>query len=303
MSDQHKPGDHIKEALIDDFLEKNPGVSRSQVVMRFKNGKPVFETIDRVMASMSIRMSRKHEQDLLRKEMAVQDDERYQACKCSLENCKHLVDFLFTASFIAFGLVEKNAQTTALSRNERVIITSTDTKLNIRKDFLKMMEGSAALARARIRSMILQYFRAVLDQLKSQKDIFSREYMLGNEMAENVRDFIKENIAAVKSQVKQGTLKAISRAYGVAKRVAGQVVPEPNKISVDELEVVLGEMEPVLEKRRVQFHEIERVIAYIEKVVKQLERAEEKNGQAVEEKPSKKKSRRMAFAAKLFGFK
>ena len=301
MEENRSPEDHLKDALLDDYLERNPGLSRSQVVMSLKNGKPVFDTIDNVMASLAITMPKRHEKELLDKELKVKDDERYQTCKISIQSCKNIVDFLFTASFIEFGLAEKNDHTNTLRRHERTIVDRTHTKHHIRQEFLQMMHGTAALARARIRTIMTVYFKAVLDQLKSQSEILKLEFSLGKNMSTNTKDYIKDNVAKVKSNIKPALAKALARAYALSKRVTGEVVPEPRKVSVDSLEAAIDRMNSVLEGRRAKFDELMKIIKLLEKLVKQLEEGEEKKDQESEESAApKKKSGRMAFAAKLF---
>ncbi|RLD97286.1 MAG: hypothetical protein DRI92_05900, partial [Aquificota bacterium] len=149
MGNISKTSDQFKEALLDDYLERNPGLSRSQVVLRFKNGKPVFDTIDKVMSSASVRMSKQNQQELLRKQMEVKDDERYQSSCASIGNCKQMIDFLFAVTFMTFSLAEKKENLGALKRCERIILDRTHTKFNIKKEFLEMMSASARISRTR----------------------------------------------------------------------------------------------------------------------------------------------------------
>ena len=300
MGKATQTSDQFKEALIDDYLEQNPGLHRSQVVLRFKNGKPVFDTIDKVMSSASVSMSKENQQELLRKEMEVSDDERYQACSESITNCKQLVDFFFTAAFVAFSLAEKKETLNTLKRCERVILDRTHTKFNIKKEFLEMMSGGGKISRSRIRSIIVLYFRALLDQLKSQNDVYSREYDLGNRLGDFAKGFIKEKATAIQSEVKPKTMERIAGIYTAAKRVTGEKVPKPAKITVGELEKALAEMDVSLEKRRVLMHDIQKVIEFMEEVLKRIEQQGDSSISQEETNP-KKKTRRMAFMSKIFG--
>ncbi len=302
MGKATKTSDQFKEALIDDYLEQNPGLHRSQVVLRFKNGKPVFDTIDKVMSSASVRMSKENQQELLRKEMEVSDDERYQACSQSIASCKQVVDFLFTAAFIVFSLAEKKETLNTLKRCERVILDRTHTKHNIKKEFLEMMSGGAKISRSRIRSIIVLYFRALLDQLKSQNDLYSREYDLGNRLGDFAKGFIKEKVLEIQSEIKPKTMERIAGIYTAAKRVGGEKVPKPAKITVGELEKALAEMDVSLEKRRILMHDIQKVIEFMDEVLKRMEKqGDSSDSTSQEEANPKKKTRRMAFMSKIFG--
>ncbi|MFH1742710.1 MAG: hypothetical protein ABIH23_27200 [bacterium] len=304
MKHSPSPGDQFKDALLDDYLERNPGLSRSQVVMRLKNGKPVFDTIDHVMGSLALKIPKKHEKELLDKEIQVKDDERYQICKTSLESCKSIVGFLFTASFVQFGLPEKNDHMNTLKRHERIIVDRTHTKHHIRQEFLEMMHGTAALVRPRVRSIMTVYFRSVLDQLKSQSEILKLELNLGRDMSTNTKDYIKANVSKVKSNITPILAKALTRAYTVSKRVAGEVVPQPSKVTIEVLEAAIDKMNTVLDERRSKFDELVKIIAFLEKLVIQMEKGEEKEVQEAEEATSpKKKSGGMAFVTKLFSRK
>ncbi|HPA47019.1 MAG TPA: hypothetical protein PLZ55_09315 [bacterium] len=300
MSTDPKVQDHLKEALIDDFIERNPGVTRSQVILRFKNGKPVFDTIDKVMASASVRVSEQQKKELLRKQMEIKDDERYKVCMESIRNSKQVVDFLFACSFVPFGLNEKNEHLNALKRGENIVVDRTHTKFNVKKEFLEMMSSDMRPNRTRIRDNMVLYFRAVLDQLKSQSDIFQREFDLGTRMNVSARDFMKEKSSSVKSEMDLATRKTVASVYMMAKKVAGQTAPKPEKVTVSALEGSLAEMETILNERRSQIQEIRQVVELLEKLIKQLELGEQAEEEVQTNGKSEKKRSRMAFALRLF---
>ncbi len=298
-------GDQIKEALIDEFLRSNPGVARSQVVTRLVNGRMVCDTIDKVMASASKLRIQKEDKEALQKHLAVQEDERYQACQTAINSAKKIVNFLFASTFAAFDLTEKNENLNFLRRNERLVLDRSHNLHEIKKEFLQMMGGKINPTHARTKSEVSRYFKAVLEQLKAQHAIYKREHELGTRFSTNCRDFIKDNIASVKGQLKKTTLKTVSQAYAIAKRESA-ATGGASDISREALEEALAEMDESLDKRRIQFQAIEKIIAYLEKLVKEIETSggpapkETQNG---DPKPKKKGKGRMAFAMKLFGRK
>ncbi|HOE10273.1 MAG TPA: hypothetical protein PLQ35_07285 [bacterium] len=300
MSIDPQVQDLLKEELIDDFLQRNPGVSRSQVILRFKNGKPVFDTIDAVMASTPVRVSEHEKKELLRKQMEIKDDERYKVCTESVRNSKQVVDFLFSCSFVPFGLSEKNEHLNALKHAENIVVDRTHSKFNVKKEFLEMMSSDTRPNRTRIRDIMVLYFRAVLDQLKSQSDIFQREFDLGTMLNTYSRDFMKSKASSVKADMDSATRRTVASVYMMAKKLAGQTAPKPETITVAALEGSLAEMEMVLDRRRVQIQELKQVVELLEKLVNKME----KGGPAKQEQqtsgPSEKKKSRMAIALRLF---
>lgn len=310
MDEYRHIGDQIREALIDEYLQKNPGIARAQVITRMVNGRVVCDTITQVLATVSARKITQQEQELIKKQLEVQEDDRYQEGKISVQTSKRIVDFLFTSSFPGFGLNEKNENLNFLRRHERILVDRAYAMHEVKKEFLQMMDGRMNPSSARTATLMQRYFQAILEQLKAQGAIYQKEYDLGSIFTGFARDFLKENVQAIKSKIKASVLKTIAQAYTLAKKATDANLPDINTIDRDLLEAALAEMDEGLDKRRIQIQAIEKVIAFVEKLVKDIQEQEKKlaRGEPLAPLPqddpeAAKKSKRMTFAMKLFGGK
>ena len=303
MAELDQVSDQIKETLIDEYLEKNPGVARSEVVTRMQNGRLVFDTIKNVVGNVSSLKAAEAEKELLKKQLQIKEDERYQACQASIQTCKRIVNSLFTTKAGDFGIIEKNDQLKFLRRQEKTIVSLAYDVHQVKGEFLEMTAGKVNPTHSRTRTLTNQYLKSVLDQLKSQQSIYAREYELGSKFSRRTSEYIKEHIPDVKGQLPLATRKRIAQAFALAKKVAGQNAPQPSEITREALEEALAEMDSGLDQRRVQIGAIEKVIALVEAIVKELEEQEAGKGadQDADKPKSKKKGKGMAFFSKLIG--
>ncbi|MFH1741079.1 MAG: hypothetical protein ABIH23_18925 [bacterium] len=297
MSEKQQPEAWLREELLREYLKAHPGVSRSQIVSRFKNGMVVFDTIDNVVGSISSQISRKQARDLLAKEQAVSTDERYQSCKISIRSCKDLVEFLFSRSFAGVTQLEKNDHINFLNQHEKMAVHHIHALHEIRKEFSEMLQADRSPSRSKTHDTVCRYTHGVLDQIKCQNRIYKREITLGNKLAVSAREFIKDNVPSVKSHLKLETRQKIATMYTLAKTLSGQTVIKAAEPNVQALEDALTETEAVLEKRRIQIEALEKVIEFVEKILEKIAQEIKEDSQP-EKEPPKGKSLRMAFTTK-----
>ena len=306
MTEFEGVSEQIKESLIEEYLQKNPGVDRSQVVSRLGSGKIVLDTIGNVLASVSGRKAREDEREFLEKQFRINEDDRYQACRKSMENCKELVNYLSGSRVGGMSLDEKEKQLWFLKRQDRTIVNVTCEVHDIKAEILDMIGGKAYTSSSRVRSLTKNYLRAVLDQLKCQHTIYEREHSVGTEFTTSAFKFIEENVPSVRGSLKPAIRKRIVQAFKLAKKASGQdapAVPEPTR---EALEAALSEMEAELDVRRTQIQAIQKVIAVLEALLEKIgERgggpSRESDSKARDAGGDKKKSSGMAFITKLFG--
>ncbi len=300
-SEYNEAAERMKEMLIREYVKSHPGVSESQVVVRSVNGKAVCDTIGNLLSNCSGTKStiqRELDHEALQAHLDSSEDQRYQSCLASIQSSQKLIDYLLTSPYTQFGEVEKKNNLDYLDRLQKISASRTQTVHYIKKAFMQMMEGTTNPTPVRVKSEITKYFKAVLDQLKAQGGIYKREFKLGNGFCSCVLKQMKTMLPQVKSQLDAATKRNVKGAYLLVKSEESKEAElntenyKALKGTVDNLQVHLG-------KRQTQFTAIEKVVAFLEELVQQLEKA--KVEQKPKEEPKPKKGRGMAFAAKLFG--
>ena len=304
MGDFDHLSDQIQDELVDEYLKKNPDVSRSEVVPRLVNGKVVIGTIKNFLTTFSAQKSSERNRELAKMQIKVKDDERYKACKLSIKNCKKVVDFLFTARFGNFSLLDKNTHMKFIRKREQSIIMLAHDILGVKQELLQMMSGTKPAISTRSKELIKQYYQAVVDQLKCQHGIYTREHELGSRFTEQSRVYMKEHMKSVKSKLGPAMKKRMAQAYVLAKKMTDEEAAEPTKFDREMLEAVMAEMDGGLKKRRVQIQAIEKLVEFLEKLIEEMEKPEKPAGSQPEKPKAKKKEKKsggMAFISKLFG--
>ncbi len=267
-------GHVLRDVLIRELLEQHPETYRTQVVTRTVNGRPVCDTVENVAREVidkqRFRDSVKEREFILR-QCELSADERHQACLDSIAHSRKIISFLFSTKRGQFVSKDRRDNLNFLKRYERISVDRGYAVLQINKELTAQLQRTGRSSQASVRSHIVRYFHALLDQLKCQAAIYKREFKLGERLKIFARDFIGTHLHEVKVNVKPSDLRAVTEAYRLIGDDDGKI---PGLIADDrkELEAALDTLGARLKERRTQLETLQRAIVLLEKLVPKLER-------------------------------
>lgn len=280
-------GEKLRDMLIDEYLRANPGVTRSQVVTRNVDGKVVCETIVSSMRNIS-RITRfqgsDDDREFLDKQLQVSGNVRYQACKKSIVYCEGMIDSLVSSKYCEFSETDRVDNIRFLERSERLAVERGHVVDETKKELVGMMGGEITkhtklqLAPSRVRHTLTKYVRALADQMKTQASVFRREYDLGDRFSAFTRDFIKDHVQDAQKMASKETMDTILRAYLLARK-EDEELPETQGEGPKKLKTALAGIQKRLDKRRIHIQVMEKIVAYLEKVIGALENYQEDGAQ------------------------
>lgn len=303
MNEYAHAAKQIQMFLIEDYVHRNPGVQRKDVILKTANGKLVFSTIAQFFKEVA--KTAPKDQDRLTDEdlkpLQQDDKSRATACAKSLETSKRLIDFLFMSKIADFGVFERNQHSQFLKRQKSVFLEKIKDSETSKKNILTMINVNGDLKRNLLKTYLTEFLHALVDQLKSQSAIYKREHELGNILVDHTQEIITNNFKNVKKSVSPKAQKNIAKIYNYLKKDVKLDIPTTQKLNLELIDDAIKKMEAKLETRRSQMDNIEKVVSFIETMVAKLEGRESKPQptKPVEKKPPQKSTRRMAFISKL----
>ncbi len=113
------------------------------------------------------------------------------------------------------------------------------------------------LAPSRVRHTLTKYVRALADRFR-----------------DFTRDFIKEHVRDAQKTANKETMDTILRAYLLA-RQEEEELPETQGEGPRKLKAALAGIQKRLDKRRIHIQVMEKIVAYLEKVIEALENYQE----------------------------
>ncbi|MBI1387330.1 MAG: hypothetical protein GC154_02650 [bacterium] len=301
---------HIKDELITQYLRQHPGLSKSDVVTKCRNGQLVTDSVANLFKDMNLREkvkdAHKNQQDLINQHLdeyfTVDPSERYKAATESVGHSKKLINFLFQSTKLPFGLREKKENLDYLHKRERICANSARDAIHCREQLANLLDDDVC-TNSLVKTLVCQLLNSGAAQLKSQAAIYNKEVELGNFYSDKVKNLIKDFATAIKTKSDQQTKLLIRDVYAfLLKNEMGKL--DLTKINEGELNAALSRFESKLDKRSKQVLAIQAVVMMIEKIVAELEAEQEAAKPKKEDKPASS-GNRMAFAKKLmskFGF-
>ena len=266
-------GPKLRDVLVQDFLEQHPELSRSQIVTRTVNGKAVCDSVESV-AQEIVRKRRftdsTEDREFILRQCQLSAEERHQACQSSIASSKKMIDFLFSTKLTPFGAKDKSANLNFLTRCERISLDRTQAVIQINKDLVEQLQGSGVSREASVRSHMVRYFHALIDQLRSQAAIYKREFRLGEQLRASVRDFIAGHRGEIRTRMAAPDLNVVMEVCQVSAD-ENRGVSKLTSNDPKELEATLDDLGDRLQERRDQFEDIQRVIGYLENLAAELE--------------------------------
>jgi len=303
MNNYAQAAAEMKEMLISEYLKKNPGSKRNEITTKLVNGRVVIETVSNVICNCSPKNKKpafSPKESSLLKQLAAGGDERYAACLDSIGSSKKYTGWLHGAKFIPFGDAEKNETLAFLAKKDEISGKRSLDILNVKKKLVQLMKAKVKASKSMVQTMTMEYMQAVQGQLKAQGAFFNREIDLGNSFTENVEKFIKTNIRIAQPKLDKKSLIDIAKAYQVASNEKIDPVDVPKKLDNKEFDKAINNVKDKLDKLRVEFDAIEKLIKFMEELVSELMLSKDKD---LSEPPGKEKKTgksgpRMAFSSK-----
>ncbi len=299
--------EHIKEELIDQYVKQHPGVSKSDVITKCKNGQLVTDSVANMLEDLSSRnkvksAARSNQQTInehINEYLCVEPDERYKNCQQSVSQSKQIVDFLFNSAQMPFGILEKRGALDFLKKRELQCAGAAREIIHSKKKLTELMESNE-FAQSLLKTLLTQYLHGGAEQLKSQVSIYNKEVELGNFYLEKTKYLIKKNVDKLKDNTDKKTRLLVRDVYsfllkGDAKKL------DLTQLNPGKLNDVLDKYEKNLGIRAKQAQGIQMVVNIIEAILKELEEKETAAKAAQKEKKDDGGGNRMAFAKKLMG--
>ncbi len=288
----------MHQMLIKEYVKTHTGVRESEVIVRSVNGKAVCDTIAHLLASASkINAQQQIDPESYRKQMETSEEQRYKDCQISIQSSAKLCDYLIQSPYYPFTEEDKKKTEEYLERFIKICAQRTQTAKYIRKAFMQMMDGITVPTRSKIKSELSKFFHVILDQLKAQKAIFKRELDLGNGFCICILKQMEASMPKVQGKLSEKDWKNVEKAYKVLV-IESQREEQSKTEDFNELKSIVNSMKGHLDRRHIQFQAIEKIVAFLEKMIERLDNPEPQASSAKDKKV--KKSRRMAFFSKIF---
>ncbi|RJP29276.1 MAG: hypothetical protein C4527_11425 [Candidatus Omnitrophota bacterium] len=296
MMDYSKAADEFKDVLIEEYLKKHPGISRSEIMTRTINGRVIIDTINNVFKHAAGRKTFQDtkEQNKI-KDLLASGDQRLNASVLSINTCRNYVQWLYRSLTKVFGEKERDAELVSLKRKEDACGKLALTAHEAKQKLVAMMNEKVKAASSLARTLMQETLHAVAELLKCQASIYKREVELGSQVSKFMRDFIESSISIAKALVKPSTINAMAKAYQILKNETLDISKIDSADNIKKLKLAVGELEEQLEKRREDLEAIKKMIDFVEDV---LAAAGELQKMEKPPEPEKVSARRMAFTTR-----
>lgn len=279
-------GEKLRDVMVDEYLNANPDSSRPEVESRSVDGKVVCDTIIKSTRAISKKtrfQGSEEEEEFFQKQLEVSGTARYEACRQSIECSEGIIDSLFSSAHCDFSEEEKSENILFLQQNNQLAVDHGHAVEEAKKEIVAMMEGKVTqhtklkLVPKRVRKDLVVYVKSLVSQMKTQAGLFKREYELGERFRTFTRDFIRDHLQSITGAAKKETIKTILRVYMAAKKES-EGLPEPQTEKPKNLKVALAYIKNRMDKKRVLVETMERIVAYLEKMVEELENFQDDEG-------------------------
>ncbi len=306
-ADFQEASEQFKDEIITQFLKANPGVKRSEVTLRYVNGKVVCEHISNTFADLSKRKIRSKEEQQLLNELASGGDKRYSICLESISSSRQFSDWLVDSPGIAYDEMDRGETNRFLERREQLSANYALELNGFKKKIAKLMESEEETPEEQVKLLMTEYFQSSHAQLKCQKSVMEKECELGDMFTDYSEEFIKEHYLELKPKAGPKTVDAIKQAYNILRSsiIDMEEVDAKEKITskaqLKKLAGGLNKLNNQLNTKRQQLEAIQKMIAFLEELVATMKQEQHKKPPP---KPKAKSGstnepeKRMAFLAR-----
>jgi len=294
MAEYSHAAEQFKETIIEEYLKRNPGVKRSEIMTKLVNGRIVVGTIQEILTNLSSRTSSKAKTACPDRNIVDKlkgEDERLAASFQSIESCKHYIEWLFSSRSSGFSEDDRNQNIEYLTRHGTICEYRAIDLHESKMKFAQAMTGKLKPTRSLIHTLLTEYMQTVLEQLKSQRLIYKREVELGDQFSQISREYIRKLHATSKPSV----IKAVSKVADVLKSNKIDISGITNANDIKGLTAALDRLGAQLQQRREEYAILQEFITVFESVIEQLKAMQPEPEKEEEQKTS---SNRMAFTTK-----
>ena len=271
MTRYENVAEQVKESLIEEYLRKNPGVSRAEITTMVANGNLVVGSIKDVLQKISDRANHQKAisgpSDALLKKLAEGSDVRYAKCLKSIMTSKSYIQWLAGYRYSGFSDKEQKENVQFLEQQSAIGGQKAAGFYEVRLKLTKTMKEALKPTRSLIQTLMLEYFEALREQLKSQRVIYRREVDLGGRFCTCSTAMIRDNFMLIRSAKNPAAMRAIEKVVQILKENA---VPLPQITKESDIKLLtnsLGELETKLEERRIEFEELNQLVAFLDNII------------------------------------
>ena len=263
--------EEIKESIIEEYLRKNPDISRSEIVSQIQNGRVVVGTISELMQKISnrtsIQKSLSGPNESLLKKLAEGGDIRYANSLKSVDISKMYIQWLSGHRFSGLTDKEQSENINALdhlsSLSGKKALEAYDVKLK----FLKAMKDTKKPLPSLLQTLMAEYFESTREQIKAQRLIFKREVNLGERFSVSTTGMIRDNFMVIRSVKNQEAMKAIEKAIQILKENS---IPLPEIVKEGDIKLLtnsVSALEKKLDERRKELEELNQIAASLDEII------------------------------------
>lgn len=270
-----KPDDQMIEAVVQDYLQRNPGMKRENLLVQTVGGKLVVRSIKKAFSSVSKSVLEKQtaspQYPRFLEEISRSSAERYESCRQSLQSTKQYADWISLPRFSTFSDGGHRKILESLKRLEQKFAQLHDALQDVKDRFSETINGGIKPDSDVIRAWVREYMEVLLDQLKCQRSILKVELKLGDQFAECAKRFLSEGIPKEYNETDPDFIKVLVKAVRILKNHGIDVPVLSGSMDVKTFGAALNQFANQLEERRKQLGELHQLIAQIETFIKQLQ--------------------------------
>ena len=261
---------------IKEYLNNHPDLTKEDIIVRTKNGKieviskaelikdmPNYQKVKEQYSSIDLQ---------LLEELVKAGDDRYCYCLKSIGQSQKYVSWLLNKPYTDFNILEANGEFELLERLERRSGENANNLINanmkLKNDFdykLGNCNKNDVLKK--------EYLSANLQLLRCQRDVFHKEYKLGDKIKNEIKKFIilaKSNNKNHSEQFqfyskKEWVLSFLKKFISIENVNFKKTIDD--KKEQDVLNNALEIYEKKLQYRRQQFKKLSKIIEILEQVI------------------------------------
>lgn len=296
-SQNRTPGDQIIESVIQDYLRRNPGMRREDILVQTIGGRLVIRSIKKAFAAIPRSVQQKQfASPQLQKfldEIARSGNERLLICLESLQKCKEYSAWILQPCFQTSDETASRKSFINLEELERKSHQSACDIQNLKDKFSETINGGIKPSPSLIQTWVQEYMQSILAQIKCQRSIYQNELNLGNQFESCVKRFMSERIPAQSGKPDPAFIKILAKAIIILKNSGIETLEVGDGSDIKAMDQALSAFRDRLRTRWRALEELNQLIAHIEAFIEHMHSAS--TSQEPEKKDDNKSSQRMVF--------
>jgi len=300
MPDYGRAAEEMKELIIQDYLKKHPNLTRHDVVTKTVNGRVICETISTAFNKMAEKNRQKPLSDkekLLLDKLKEGHDDRYASSLDSIGKSRNYAAWLYKVSFADFDEKAKKETMIFLDKHEEESGRKALELLSVRRKFTNAMGSKIKPSQSLIKTLMMEYAHATMNQFKLQSKVYGKEIDLSEIFAGSVQKFLQAHFDHFKD-MDESVLLAIGKACQMLRGADLSRVDVTGNEEAEAVKEALNKFNNRLENLRKEFTMIQKLIAYLEKMLDDMGELDVESLKPKDEKPAPGKRVRMAFTSK-----